>query len=1095
MPTDDPNARAPAPLGEAHTQPEPRADPSGGAHPADHGTLGQSPSQVEHAAGLSREVPPDELPRIPGYEIECEVARGGMGVVYKALNVRLGRRAAVKMLLGGQYADPMARVRFLVEAEAVAQLSHPHIVGVHEFGQHDGQPFFALEFVDGGTLASLLARSGALPPRDAAAVVAKLADAMTLAHSKGIVHRDLKPANVLLTAAGEPKIADFGLAKVGSSDLTATGAVIGTPSYMSPEQAAGKTRDIGTATDVYALGAILYELLTGRPSFRGDSAMDTIRHVLTREPVALRAVNPRTPRDLETICLKCLEKKPERRYPTAAALHDDLRAFLGGRPITARPVGTIERVAKWGRRHPGRAVAAAAVGVLLVTAGALAVRFEQRLVEQRVAAERGFAEATRQKARETRADALVDALALADTAVVPRLVDDLRDLRDLAAGRLRDLAARPIDTKPGLHARLALLADEPGRAAELGDHLTRCRPEELLPVRDLLRPHAAVVAPPLWAALADAAAPARVRVRAAAALAGLAPGDPRWARVAPPLVEELTRENPLRAVAWAAALDPVRLHLLAPLLKRYPEARHRIASGRLDHQDLVAEASAFDLTADLLATYADGRPVELAELAVTVDPRHHRLFDAEVFAHRAAIAPILRAELDRPWLPHPAARGAPDVPFDPPVAAAAGAAGERAGAVSSDAADAAARRQANAAAALLKLGEPDAAWRGLRFPAGGDPSARGYLVRRLAAIGADPVLLARRFGDESDASARRALLLALGDYPPDDVPAADREPLVATLLRLYRTDPDPGTHSAIDWLLRRQWGRAADLARADAEQAAGGRAGAGWFVNREGQTYAVVRGPVEFAAGSPAAEPARVAVREPAHLKRIGRSFAVATREVTVTEFLRFRPDHAWVERYRLDPESPAVGVSFYAAAAYCNWLSRRDGLPEDQWCYRPNASGEYAEGMSMKPGHLALTGYRLPTEAEWEYAARAGSAVARHFGRSSELLPRYAWYARNSDDRAWPVGSRRPNDLGLFDTLGNALEWVEDPALLAPGARVDDLEHGAHLEVNDRVGRLLRGGSFDVAAPLQRTAERTDTVRPSNQNRANGFRPARTVP
>lgn len=224
------------------------------------------------------------LPVVPGYVVEAEIARGGMGVVFKARHLRLNRPAAIKMILGGKYHDPATRIRFLIEAEAVAQLDHPHVVGVHEFGTHENLPFFVLEFVGGGTLADKLKRDGKPTSRAAAELVLKLADGIASAHAKGIVHRDLKPANVLLTEAGEPKVADFGLAKVGQSDMTATGAVMGTPSYMSPEQAAGKTKEVGTSTDVYALGAILYELLTGRPPFLGESSMETIQQVLTREP-------------------------------------------------------------------------------------------------------------------------------------------------------------------------------------------------------------------------------------------------------------------------------------------------------------------------------------------------------------------------------------------------------------------------------------------------------------------------------------------------------------------------------------------------------------------------------------------------------------------------------------------------------------------------------------------------------------------------------------------------------------------------------------------------------------------------------------------
>ena len=293
------------------------------------------------------------LPDIPGYAVEEEIARGGMGVVYRARHLRLNRPTAIKMILGGRYHDPTAGLRFLIEAEAVAQLDHPNVVPVYEFGTHDGLPFFALEFVGGGTLAQKLEREGKPTPAAAAELMMKLADGIAAAHTKAIVHRDLKPSNVLLTEAGEPKVADFGLARVGQSDVTETGAVLGTPSYMSPEQASGRVREVGTHSDTYALGAILYELLTGKPPFKAESSMGTIQLVLTREPERPRVIDRSTPCDLETICLKCLEKDPKNRYATVIALASDLRAYLDGRPISARPVSGSGAGVEVGQAEPG----------------------------------------------------------------------------------------------------------------------------------------------------------------------------------------------------------------------------------------------------------------------------------------------------------------------------------------------------------------------------------------------------------------------------------------------------------------------------------------------------------------------------------------------------------------------------------------------------------------------------------------------------------------------------------------------------------------------------------------------------------------------
>jgi WD40 repeat protein len=321
--------------------------------------------------GPAPEPPAASVPAVPGYELLGELGRGGMGVVYQARQVGLDRVVALKVVLAGGHAGPADRARFRTEAEAIARLQHPGIVQVYEVGEHGGLPYLALEFCPGGSLAQRLAGSP-LPPRDAARLVEALARAVQAAHDRSVVHRDLKPQNVLLAADGTPKVADFGLAKKldAAEGQTRTGAVLGTPSYMAPEQAGG-VGPIGPPTDVYALGAILYECLTGRPPFKAATAVETIEQVRTREPVPPTRLQPGTPRDLETVCLKCLQKAPGRRYPSAEALAEELRRYLDGRPILARPVSALERMAKWARRRP--AVAGLSAALVLGTAASLAV--------------------------------------------------------------------------------------------------------------------------------------------------------------------------------------------------------------------------------------------------------------------------------------------------------------------------------------------------------------------------------------------------------------------------------------------------------------------------------------------------------------------------------------------------------------------------------------------------------------------------------------------------------------------------------------------------------------------------------------------------
>ncbi len=303
--------------------------------------VGKTPSR----AGIA-------IPKILGYEIVRPLGRGGMGVVYEARQIALNRTVAIKTILAAQ-ADDRMLARFHREAEAVAQLNHPNIAQIHEVGDMGAVPFFAMEFVEGGSLADHLRRNS-MSMTEVAELVKSLAEAIHFAHENHVIHRDLKPDNVLMTSEGTPKLTDFGLAKRMDHDTgqTRSGAVLGTPSYMAPEQAAGEIDKFGPQTDVYGLGAVLYELLTGRPPFRAQTPIETVRQVIDEEPVTVRVLESKVPRDLETICLKCLEKEPNRRYETAKQLAEELQRFLHHEPIQARPISAVQRTARWCRRKP-----------------------------------------------------------------------------------------------------------------------------------------------------------------------------------------------------------------------------------------------------------------------------------------------------------------------------------------------------------------------------------------------------------------------------------------------------------------------------------------------------------------------------------------------------------------------------------------------------------------------------------------------------------------------------------------------------------------------------------------------------------------------
>jgi len=687
-----------------------------------------------------------------------------------------------------------------------------------------------------------------------------------------------------------------------------------------------------------------------------------------------------------------------------------------------------------------------------------------------------------------KADHLVESLKTADIERVEDIIKDLDTCRSWANPKLREIvAADSSSRKERLHASLALLPVDPEQVDYLKEQLLSddVGPDEVYVIAQHLgarhlsgTDHRPDVAKWLQAELEMESVPRDRRFRAGCVLAYLRPRNyqEQWIDE---VVEELVKKDLPTAQKWSRMPMETVGTILFGSLKRVFLDPKRPESER-SHAAALARYS--------FVTYNASSADQLMDLVLDIDGEPYQILNQWFIATGREAERLVQLELDKK------SRAAPGT------------------------VDGLARRQAHAAVVLLQLegwdsparrgpldpSEPiraDRIWPLLRESS--DPrlhSLRSYLIHRFARVGINPEVLLRRYAAEKDASARRALLLSLGEFDPkDQLPAAVREPLVEGLWQTYRDDPDPGIHAAVNWLLRTRWGHGERVQRVDQELAGQPPGARRWYVTRQGHTLAVIPDPQEFMMGSPEGEPGRQAEEIP-HRRHIPRSFAIASKEVTVRQFREFltaNPEvrHDWgpTERHRPDgapDDGPVLGVTWFAAAQYCRWLSKQEGIPEEQMCYPPIP--EIKDGMKLPADYQVRTGYRLPTEAEWEYACRAGAVTSRPYGSADFLLDRYARCERNSHGRAAQVGSLKPNDLGLFDMLGNAWEWCHDAMAPYPKERANDFEQPGSVLAAQL--RMLRGGGFYSGDPELRSAQRREWHPQTSFGQA-GFRVARTLP
>lgn len=973
------------------------------------------------------------------------VGQGGFGVVWRARDTELDRIVAIKTPRSGTIGVDEAN-QFMREAQAAAQLKHANIVSVHEVGRVDDVLYIVSDFVEGMTLSEWLAAHRPTN-RESAEMCLSLADALEHAHQAGVIHRDMKPGNILLDSTGSPNIADFGLAKrqVGDMTVTLDGRIVGTPAYMSPEQATGGLVD--GRSDVYSLGVILFQLLTGERPFRGNHRM-LLHQVVHEEAPSPRRLNGSIPRDLETICLKCLEKSPSRRYQSARELADDLRRFLASEPILARPIRTVDRIRKWAVRRPLVASLLTAF-VLAVVLGVMGMTWQWRRV---LASQRRHALT------------LLELIRHAEPSEVESAIDGLREFREWANPELRKLASNVnLPATDRFRGHLALIEFEPAYVGYVVDQLLRVTPPDVLDFDELalgtglLAKVDAIPKSRLVELATDSTQEDALRFRALFMLACTAEStdDTRvnWDALSPFAVRHIVSETTTSPRFYRTLVDafrPVHSILL-------PAFRDLLAS------DIPGTIERFT-AASIVGEYAADEPDFLCDLLLELRPEQYTVILPRLQDHAEYVnvrfSKLLSGRLEE---------------FN-----------------DQEQADESVARRAVAAVTLLHLNEqPSGVWSLLRQTP--DMNLRTALIHRCSELGLPPRKLIARLHSESDVSVRRAILLTLGEY--DRLEDAVRNDLRFHLQDLYRRDPDAGIHSAIAWLLR-SWDEENMVSAMDGEPPfVGPVADREWYVNSQSTTMVVIDHPPVFMMGSPEDEPLRTKF-DRQHLRKVDRKFAIGSTEITWKQFQRFVDDnpstsHSHPDNYGPDPDGPVLAVSWIQAAKYCRWLSEQENIPPDQMCF-PEFDDIHV-GMSLPDNLMERTGYRLPTEGEWECACRTGTVTRRFFGDSDEFLDNYGWHIGNSVDYAWQVGRLKPNDFGLFDLYGNAWEWCLDRhgSLPIRPARNPFLDAP---KLAGKKHRILRGGSMNSRADALRSAQRDFLEARHDRNHNVGMRIVRTL-